>query len=804
MSANEDTNDRKTLLSSTRPDEPDVSASQLFSSATSGLKNRFSQSVNDSVASLINAADTDPEPRAFSRGGTQLYSASADITRPAEEVEEYYEEYENNPIIATQIQNFALEVFEPGYWVEADNDKTEEEIEEFLENIGVMGSKTHVPLSQFGKQMVIQHEVRGTFMAEKVLDDADRHVALSAINPTTMEIYTKPGTNVLLPPNHEERPSSSANIKATPSGEVAAFVQFDTQFSRWSNRTERRFAKDRVIHWPRMPDIGDQFGHSRIETVYERSRALREKLQDNDLAIAMKAWPMVLFQLGSEENPWTRDQMEEFMQNYEEEQLGPGMYQGVPGDVDVMEFAGETADINEHVREDINFMVSGMPGPKHALGAYSQGDDNESVAGVHERQFRKIVRAKRRDIEALLTPYLRDVARSWGYDPSGLELNIGRPDGHVAPEDVQGSIIRYQSDADTNKGDISSAQPGDTVDGSTVISQPDPKTKEEIREDRDQDGGPQQSQTQKPTTQATENSSPDRPAAHVADTDVDITLENDNGTAELADPRLVGTTDLERRLSNTISSAIEDARADTINQLARKYDENQQINPEEASYAFADAFKKYVRDDGADRVMSETLGMVRERTEKTLRQETHYPHIDAQASLSNKEFVDDQHQRLLNDLDSFGWRMADQFRNAIRNIDRSDDISAIEERVMSTYDTTDISHRATVMARMTIQELINQIKLTVYEHTDEVRGVKVISRCTDSTSDITADLAGCDGGQTATAVFDSETRIGEQLQNQTPVTPDDRFNPLPDKPPFTYTDTAEFGPVYTDDTDHNN
>jgi hypothetical protein len=202
--------------------------------------------------------------------------------------------------------------------------------------------------------------------------------------------------------------------------------------------------------------------------------------------------------------------------------------------------------------------------------------------------------------------------------------------------------------------------------------------------------------------------------------------------------------------------------------------------------------------------MSETLGMVRERTEKTLRQETHYPHIDAQASLSNKEFVDDQHQRLLNDLDSFGWRMADQFRNAIRNIDRSDDISAIEERVMSTYDTTDISHRATVMARMTIQELINQIKLTVYEHTDEVRGVKVISRCTDSTSDITADLAGCDSGQTATAVFDSETRIGEQLQNQTPVTPDDRFNPLPDKPPFTYTDTAEFGPVYTDDTDHNN
>ena len=395
-----------------------------------------------------------------------MYSASADITRPDAEIEDYYEEYQNNPIISAQIDHLALEVFEPGYWIEADDPETESQIEEFVENIGIQGSKTHIPLSKFGKLMLKQHEIRGTFDGEKVTDDQGRHVALNPVNPSTLEIYTKPGPNVLLPPDFEARSNSSVNIKQTADGDVAAFVQFDRQFSRWTDRNERRFTRDEILHWPRNPDIGEQFGHSRIETVYERSRALREKFQDNDLAISMKAWPMVLFQMGSEERPWTREQMENFMSEYEEQNLGPGMYQGVPGDVDVEEFAGETADITEHVQADVDMIVSGMPGPKHTLGSFSE----TSAPDAHERQFHKVVRSKRRAIEDILTPYLREVAESWGYDPSGLELHIGRPDGDVAPEDIQGSIIRYQSDADSD-GETEGEGERDT-DGPKMVDSP--------------------------------------------------------------------------------------------------------------------------------------------------------------------------------------------------------------------------------------------------------------------------------------------------------------------------------------------
>jgi hypothetical protein len=266
-----------------------------------------------------------------------------------------------------------------------------------------------------------------------------------------MEIYTKPGVNMLLPPDYNPTDSGSVSstvsrrqsfsgdvyVKTTPSGDVAAYVQFDRTLSRWEEREERRFASDQILHWPRNPDIGDKFGNSTIEPVLDRSRALREKLQDNDLAISMKAWPMVLFQLGDPDRPWSWSRIEDFMEDYDDRNLGPGMYQGVPGDVEINEFAGETADISEHVMTDIDMIISSMPGPKHALGAFSVGS---GLTDAHDQQFKKTVREARRELENTFTPYIKDALESWDYDTSGLELHIGRPDGEVAPEDIQGSM----------------------------------------------------------------------------------------------------------------------------------------------------------------------------------------------------------------------------------------------------------------------------------------------------------------------------------------------------------------------------
>lgn len=765
----------------------------------------FLSRARNRVASLVSAEDTDPDPEAFSRSGTQLYSADADITRPDGDIEAYYEEYKNNPIIAAQIDNLALEVFEPGYWITADDPETESEIEEFLDNIGILGSNTHVPLTDFGRHMIVQHQVRGTFQAEKVTDDRDRHVALNPVNPSSIEIYTKPGTNVLLPPDYESDGNSSANIKMTENDRVAAFVQFDTRFSRWSNRDERRFTREQMIHWPREPDIGEQFGHSRIETVFERSQAMREKLQDNDLAIAMKAWPMVIFQTGSAENPWTREQREEFMESYREQNLGPGMYQAVPGDIDVEEFAGETADIESSVNTDVDMIVSGMPGPKHTMGSWASGDENEAIAGAYERQFKKIVRSMRRDIEKLLRPYLKEVARSWGYDPSGLELHIGRPEGEVAPEDIQGSIIRYQGKDAGSEGDSGTPQPGEVVDGKTVIDQPNVTTVEDIREERQE-----QQDSESDGTSDDESGGPDGPSVPVENGRVvqqarlarlahagsdGLPDTTDTGVAELSGA-LVATRDVEDDITDVVAPLFIDVRDDTLDVVAARHGRHSSVEPEMVADEFTAQIGRRLRHGDVDAVIEDALDTVRDRTADQLRDELRGSATVRLSQTATDSLVRSHRELIHNDLQSFGEELADSLRLSIRDVEASDEMAVVRERVVNMYDDNEIKRRIQLFARMALIGLVNKIKYTAYEYDDSVVGIEVRSNCSDATNELTRALAGCDGGEPARAMFDHDERVGAQLISDVTVSPEPGFDPLPDTPPFHFGDTAQYAPLF--------
>ena len=790
MSSDNPRRDRATLISSGER-ERDQDDDGIISRARSG------------VASLFAGKDTNPQPQGFSRSGTQLYSADADITRSEAEIEHYREEYEENPIISGQIENFAREVFEPGYWVEADSDDTEEEVEEFLENMGILGSKTHVSFSEFGKEMLIQHEVRGTFDGEMVTDDQGRHVALNPLNPSTLEIYTKPGTNVLLPPDYEHDANSSVSVKSTEEGDVAAFVQYDTQFARWRDRTERRFTREEMLHWPRHPDIGDQFGTSRLEAIYERSRALREKLQDNDLAIAMKAWPMVLFQMGTPERPWTEDQMEDFMRSYQEENLGPGMYQGVPGDVEIQEFAGETADITEHTQTDVDMIVSGLPGPKHALGSFvSSNDGADSVAGAQERIFRKEVRAKRRDIEKLMNPYLKEVAESWGYDPSGLELNIGRPDGEVAPEDVQGNIIRYTSDA--KKGN---AQPGETIDGNTVISTSDPDNAQDLRDDAEDDSSGTDNGPDGPSEpgRVDENARtvPDAVIESLGDlsTSVGAPAVGDSDTAELSDPRLVGTRDLEREFRDVVAEQIIEARDGALDVLEARYGGRREIDPSAARSEIQAQINSRFRDDEVEAMIERVVGETRDRTVETLRQHSHAPNITDRVREREASLVQLKREKIHEDLRRLASEMANGVRYALEDFDSGEDIELVRERIDAEFNDTEIERRVRVLGRVSIQQLVNTLKLTAYRDHEDVIGVHVINACTDESTAIGRDLAGCDGSDPAQAMFDSDTRLGEQFREESTVEPSASYTPLPNTPPFAHEDKSELAPVYRDNVD---
>lgn len=764
------------------------------------------------VASLIGGDDADePKPRAHTNGSGRRTSGGVDVNWPNQELELYFDEYEQNPIINTQLNAFASDVFEPGYWLEADSEKTKEELMEFLKNIGIQGGIPRQPFASFGKMALIQNQARGTFLGEKVTDDKGRHIALNPANPAEMKIYTKPGVSLLLPPNYESDNDAKYTTKETPDGQSAAYVQFDQAVSHWSStdRDERRFTRDQLIHWPRQPDIGDVFGHSVVEPVYERSRSLREKLQDNDLAIAMKAWPMILFELGEPDRPWSEDRQDSFMESYTKEQLGPGMFHGVPGDVEVTEFAGETADIDEYVETDVDMIVSAMPGPKHALGAFSA---DPGLADAHNNKYRKKVRDTRNDIENIFTPYLKQVAESWGYDPSGVELNIGRPEGEVAPEDVQGSIIRYQSDANDPQ-----------TDDNPVPFDDDGDLREDIREQKESeddtgdernksvpegdDDAPTYEENTHADSEATETtlSAPrgTRQTVHSeAISDLSQPTRESQVTtdvANLSDPRLVSTTDIERTLRAQIGGVFVSIRDDALSSSITH--DASTITPDRLESEFSAQFESALREDDIDAVLKDSVEQTYRRTISTLEQGSHYPKIQPTKQANHGEYVADTISSIKSDLRVFANNVAAECRTQAERSDYTStdtDVSAAE-RIRSVYDSTTFQARVLSIVQMRLTELINRVKRFEYKRDDECVGVTVIHPCSATTHELTASLAGCGDGDPVTARFDTDTSLGTQFQDGTDVDPPTGFDPLPDLPPFHAADQSELGPVYESD-----
>ncbi len=63
---------------------------------------------------------------------------------------------------------------------------------------------------------------------------------------------------------------------------------------------------------------GEDFGHSVLESCHEQADMLRDMEIDLARFIATKAYPPILWKLGSEERPWTQDQIDGWLEELEE------------------------------------------------------------------------------------------------------------------------------------------------------------------------------------------------------------------------------------------------------------------------------------------------------------------------------------------------------------------------------------------------------------------------------------------------------------------------------------------------------
>lgn len=720
----------------------------------SSLRQLSSGNITQSVAELIETDESQISPKEFERRSSRSIQVDYEVETPDENLEEYSRLYRSNPLIGQPINTVASEVIEPGWYIEAESDETVEELTEYMENVAIVENEVRQNFSKLVYLLAIEYYVRGTAIIEKTYNDDGNPNALNPLQVETFEFNKKPGTSILLAPDDTE----FDHVKLTSDGKAAAYVQFDNDDPRWSERKEKRFARDEIIKLARNPDIGSATGTSAVQAVFDRALALESKMRDNDDAIAMKAWPMVLFLMGSEDSPWSRSEMDDFMEDFDANKFGPGMMKAVAGDVDIAEFAGETADIEHAVETDVNFIITGMPGAKYGLGGFVD-DVSQTVAAAQERQFRKQVRHIRRLLEDKFTPYLEEVAEAYSLDADGLELVIGRPGGDLNPEDINGNLIRYTSDVSGN--DDPSQMPRDG-DGDGVVL-----------EDQIPDAQKRNTNTRGPTMDsmlADGGDVMDESSgifSSLADGPAPLSDDDEVEAEELADSRLVGTGGAEGELASLIENVLLSARDHAITNIKDRASRGQQLSSVAIDGAVQEATDRAFEEHGFTQSAIPHLEVASQSTISTLNQPNHAPQMAIDHGPRHRSIAENVRSSLVRDVRDTADDLGDTMRHLYEQTAYGNgSLEMWEDRVRESRVASAIGDRAQTISRMRAQHVINRVKLTEYERAEEVLGVRYINPCTQNTTRLCKHVAGCGARDGVVAHFGREQTIGEQVREQ--------------------------------------
>jgi hypothetical protein len=713
---------------------------------------------------------------------------------PKDAMRKYWRQYETTPIVRKPISSFASQVMEPGYYLESEELSEEElnDLQHWLERAAIIEGMPGKDFRLLAKKAIVQREVRGTSLIEKAPDEdnPEKLAGLKLINPETMEAVTRPGQSILLAPEDNEHLDDD-DLPETPDGDAAAYLQdisetdalFGTPIRRQRvDNTEDTwkiaFRRDEVIKLTRDADVGDIFGTSRIEAVSERIEGLRHKLQDNDEAIASKAYPLWLFMFGSEEEPWGSDDINDFMSAHEMENFHPGMKQGVRGDVDVETVSGEVAEIAEYLEFDINWIMSAMPMPKFALGAFS-GNAVGQIGGVaQQRDVQRQIMEARRELENEFTPLIQEVAEQMGHsDIKDLKLRIGKPGEEELPIGTNEQIIRYISGSGNDGQQQSSGQ-------TRPNNQPKQPPDGQPQNVPATDSGPNQSRGSTGTSGDTSNKPlgidpnektpgvktvtgpPEENApygAHVWDE------SNSIASLSMNDQR-------KRQVADAVFDTLQQARDDSLDSVSGDLDHAARTFEQTANTSMNNALRN-----------SSLKGKTRPAIKAAVTDvnEEFGSRSKFSAQLNVNHFAQNVENATRDAMDELLRKMRIQIRRGAEDEDSFENVAA---RLRERYDDANLRQRAELIAHMELKNAVETTKLQLFEQSPEVIGVRVSN--SNPSTPLTEALAGVE------AMFDSEDSVQEQLSSATRSEfLHSGFNPLPSVPPFHFNDSSELEPI---------
>lgn len=146
-----------------------------------------------------------------------------------------------------------------------------------------------------------------------------------------------------------------------------------------------KFAPHEVaeLHFFKQPT--EDFGRSIIEPVAEQADMLRDMEIDYARFIATKAYPPILWKLGDEDNNWTEDQVQAWMDNVEN--IEPDTMMAAPHDVDT-DIVGTTSTsstagamrLEETFRHFENRVVTGLGVPRVLMNMDTEGQGETTAS----------------------------------------------------------------------------------------------------------------------------------------------------------------------------------------------------------------------------------------------------------------------------------------------------------------------------------------------------------------------------------------------------------------------------------------
>jgi hypothetical protein len=697
-----------------------------------------------------------------------------DRTEPDHDaMRKYWRQFETTPFVRKSITSFARQVMEPGYYIQARGLEEDQltELDKWLTKAAIIEGETGQDFRQLAKKLIIQMEVRGTGFVEKApsKDDSDDLAGLKLINAETMEAVTRPGQSILLQSDDIDEYDDAPEAE---SGGAAAWLQdlgetetfFATPISGRNRGVDNDkdddfkigFREDEIIKIARDADAGELFGTSRLEAVSDRIEGLRQKLCDNDDAIASKAYPLWLFLFGTEDNPWEADDINEFMRSHEMENFHSGMKQGVRGDVDVKTVSGEVADIADALNFDINWIMSVMPVPMYMLGAFQEGAQVGQFGGIAQQQeMQRQIKDTRREIEEKFTPVIREVAEQMGMNEDAVEtlrLKVGSP-GEPQPETpARENVIRY---VPKDQRDPSPQQDGQSPGNDGLPSGVG---------DRDALPPDMQNEIQPDNPESSESpqDAPEEAGAQL--------WHSDQGLAELGVAS-------DSRLSDAIYEAMVATRDETLQNVGSKF--------ENAPMFAASSFEQE-----ANSVLREQMsrGRFRDQVKPVVEELVEDDNSSSFTQSNSVKFFTQNVENATEDaLEEMLRLMRIQVRRGANN---GEELDNVLDRVKNKYNDAKLRERAELIAHMESKNIAETVALQQYERDPDVIGVRVSND--DPSTPLTQSLAG------AEAYFD-DGDIQSQLAG---ATRDEflqkGFDPLPTTPPFHFNDTTTLEPIFED------